>query len=95
MEIILENNKEIRSPLYHNMSKIGILVKIGFLIQDCFLFSFKVDVALLTVIFPKFVYPVLTTSLTASILLMVAITAERYSAVYYPINYNQVRVHHR
>ena len=68
---------------------------IGILQFQSAFYSFKVDVALLTVIFPKFVYPVLTTSLTASILLMVAITAERYSAVYYPINYNQVRGHHK
>ena len=46
---------------------------------------------LYNVLFPQLLYPLKHIAQTASIFMTVAITFERYCAVHYPINYNQVR----
>ena len=41
-------------------------------------------------LFPYFLYPGQTIMMTASIFMTVAIAMERYVAVHYPLDYNQV-----
>ena len=42
-------------------------------------------------LFPYFLYPAHQTSIAGSIFMTVAIAFERYAAVHYPLDYNQVR----
>ena len=44
------------------------------------------------ILFPHFLYPIHQTSITGSIFMTVAIAFERYTAVHYPMDYNQVRL---
>jgi hypothetical protein len=43
-------------------------------------------------LFPYFLYPGQTIMMTASIFMTVGIAMERYVAVHYPLDYNQVTV---
>ena len=42
------------------------------------------------ILFPHFLYPLHHTSLAGSIFMTVSIAFERYTAVHYPLDYNQV-----
>lgn len=66
---------------------------IGYLlgsILESFRKSFNLVTALHTSLFPCFLYPGQMIMMTASIFMTVAIAMERYAAVHYPLDYNQV-----
>ena len=46
-----------------------------------------------TILFPYFLYPGQIIVMSASVLMTVAIAMERYVAVHYPLDYNQVSMH--
>ena len=58
--------------------------------------SFRKDFGLATdihiVLFPYLLYPVNQVAITGSIFMTVAIAWERYVAVHFPIDYNQVNI---
>jgi hypothetical protein len=45
-------------------------------------------------LFPLFLYPGQAIMMSASIFMTVAIAMERYVAVHYPVDYNQVQYNH-
>ena len=59
-------------------------------ILESFRKSFNLVTALHTYLFPYFLYPGQMIMMTASIFMTVAIAMERYAAVHYPLDYNQV-----
>ena len=62
-------------------------------ICESFRKGFALTSTLHLVMFPYFLYPLLSIAVTASIYMTVAIALERYIAVHYPIDYSQVRAH--
>ena len=52
---------------------------------------FHVQSDLQTLLFPYLLYPGHIITMTASVFMTVAIAMERYVAVHYPLDYNQVR----
>ncbi len=62
----------------------------GAILESCrkFFPSLKTDIHIL--LFPHFLYPLHQTSITGSIFMTVAIAFERYTAVHFPLDYNQV-----
>ena len=72
-----------------------ICVFVGFLLRDInsydlFRKSFQLMTSVHTYLFPYLLYPGQMIMMTASIFMTVAIAMERYAAVHYPLNYNQV-----
>ncbi len=63
----------------------------GAILESCrkFFPTLKSDIHVL--LFPHFLYPLHQTSITGSIFMTVAIAFERYTAVHFPLDYNQVR----
>ena len=61
-------------------------------ICEAFRKGFDLTSTLHLVMFPYFLYPMLSIAVTASIYMTVAIALERYIAVHYPIDYSQVSV---
>jgi hypothetical protein len=59
-------------------------------ILESFRKSFKLTTSLHIILFPNFLFPGQTIMMSASILMTVAIAIERYIAVHYPLDYNQV-----
>ena len=59
-------------------------------ICESFRKGFALTSTLHLVMFPYFLYPLLSIAVTASIYMTVAIALERYIAVHYPIDYSQV-----
>ena len=55
-------------------------------------FRFGLSSQLQLVLYPQFIHPLKHFVLTASILMIVALTFERYCAVYYPQDYREVRI---
>lgn len=59
-------------------------------ILESFRKHFDLGSTIHVLMFPKFLYPLHHMSMTGSIFMTVAIAFERYSAVHYPLDYNQV-----
>ena len=59
-------------------------------ILESFRKSFHLATWLHTLLFPHFLFPAQTIMMSASIFMTVAIAIERYIAVHYPLDYNQV-----
>lgn len=59
-------------------------------ILESFRKSFKMATTVHIILFPYFLYPFQMIAMTASIFMTVAIAMERFFAVHYPLDYNQV-----
>ncbi len=60
-------------------------------VLESFRVSFNLATWLHLTLFPQFLYPGQAIMMSGSIFMTVAIAMERYVAVHYPVDYNQVR----
>lgn len=61
-------------------------------ILESFRLSFNLATNVHLLLFPQFLYPGQAIMMSASIFMTVAIAMERYVAVHYPVDYNQVKL---
>ena len=90
--IIILTRKEMRNCF--NILLVGLAAfdtwyLFGAILESCRKYFPALKSDLHVQMFPKFLYPVHQTSIAGSIFMTVAIAFERYTAVHYPMNYNQ------
>lgn len=91
--IIILTRKEMRNCF--NILLVGLAAfdtwyLFGAILESCRKYFPVLKSDLHVELFPKFLYPVHQTSIAGSIFMTVAIAFERYTAVHFPMNYNQV-----
>ena len=94
VSIVVLADKEMRNSF--NLMLIALSIfDMGYLvgsILESFRKSFQLMTSVHTYLFPYLLYPGQMIMMTASIFMTVAIAMERYAAVHYPLNYNQVNI---
>ena len=89
---IVLGSKEMKNSFNHMLIALAIFDS-GYLIGsilESFRKSFQLVTSLHISLFPYLLFPGQTIMMSASIFMTVAIAIERYVAVHYPLNYNQV-----